>query len=142
MAAIPKKNLEFMLGELKENKEFKAQVQWTMQTLKDNFDVEVDMFTAINLVGLQKVIINCLNDLMIKGATYETEGDKGQDVLKRNPSAEVYSDYSRLLITTYREIGLTPKARIEFEKLRAEIDQVNSEIDQAVNNYLNGGLPE
>ncbi|HDT5861316.1 hypothetical protein [Aeromonas caviae] len=135
--------IDYMLGPYKDDVDFKNHVQWMMLTLKDDpFNIDIDITTAVNIAGIQKVLMDCLYDLTENNATYWTDGDKGQAIKKRNPSAEVYNDFYKLLQATYRDIGLTPKARLEFEKLKADAAAANAQVTSVFAEYMKNGLPE
>lgn len=139
---IPKRNSNYMFGEFKNDKEFMRQAQWLKDTLKAQFDIDIDLFYAINLAGLQRLIVNALYEITVNGAGYDTEGDKKQFIMKKNPVSDVYIDAVKLLNATYRELGLTPRARAELDKMKAEAEATNSTVTGVFEEYMKNGLPK
>ncbi|MFA0894307.1 P27 family phage terminase small subunit [Vibrio cholerae] len=52
--------------------------------------------------------------------TYERIGDNGEPIIKPNPAIKVVDDTNKRIMAGLEQMGLTPKARKQVEKLEAE----------------------
>ncbi|MFM5339393.1 P27 family phage terminase small subunit [Aeromonas veronii] len=132
-----------LLQGLQKNKAFIRLVEAQHDVLKTKFNIDVDQYQVIMLVGLQILISKCMQDLInVTGTTISVLGDAGQTRIIANPNSNILIDLNKQYTATLRELGLTPKARLEFKKITTETQAVEGGIGDLLQQYLKGGLPK
>ncbi len=104
-------------------------------------NIDVHPMTVQVIVGFYQTYIRALQEVHKSGGVITQFGDKGQEIKKVDPHFTVMSESSKHIASEFKQIGITPRAGLEFLKLAAETTAMTP-ADEALQRYMDGGLPE
>lgn len=103
--------------------------------------IDANPMTIQIIVSFYQTYLNSLQDVHDNTAVITQYGDKGQEIKKINPHFTVMGESTKQLMAVFKQLGLTPRSEQEILKIMAETTAMTP-ADEALQKYMDGGLPE